>query len=623
MAHTLEINFDGDFDALRRKAEQFRDEQAKKPIRIPVEYVDAKGAGGQTTFAQERQPGALGRTSRGAEIAKPQSSTASQFEVDQHNRQMRQIDEQMRMNERLSNQRFETRIADMGPGGRQAALRSRADSYEDYDPLYAETLRTRAAKTRGGFFGKPSSARMAALGLFAAHEAANFASGLAMFDNPVLNRDSLQSLQTQQQAIEKLSSGIVGGLARGADDFLDYASILGGASTKNMQRGFGILGQYSPMAMQSAQLGAQQAIARLGTQTSLASRGMAMNRDNAVAMYTFDASNRNPMNGFENRREDARFQARQAIQELNDEGTALQLKFNSAQSQEEKNAAEMEINQFNRTSGSRRQAIIDRKVAAINSVGAERGMAIADIERSLPELQAVGEGRFGLANNLAFLRQQQEERARTDVSLWPQLEERQKAQTQARDAEISESIKQRDGSTTSDQLRMSRRFIEADLSDIGEARRVALSKARNFEDVQSINRRFDMDENLRGMSESDQNSTIKMGIQDRRMQLGYALARNSAGVDASGIANQGLEAADQLRKAGKGWAATGELENTKMQLDLYRRSRLEGFESENFSRTYDDISNPKDQEDPAQIMSTIKDQVDRVLQYLAELAGGN
>jgi hypothetical protein len=237
----------------------------------------------------------------------------------------------------------------------------------------------------GGFFGMPGGRRLAMQAMFGAWEVGRAFTASTDFDNPMLNRSAQQTMHTQSSAIQRMGGGILGAVARGGIDVADAISpyVDGVDVGGRTSAGYGLLGRYSPRAMEAAQSQAMAGLEAVSAKTRGYAKELGIRRD--VSGIEAQATNMGIRSPYSRRIAEARSEYSQSISAIDDEGRVLNQRAadNSGPmyNAEEDAKIRAEMNVYNRTSPLRRTAAAHLRDAQEAETKEDRALFIEQTNR--------------------------------------------------------------------------------------------------------------------------------------------------------------------------------------------------------------------------------------------------
>lgn len=120
------------------------------------------------------------------------------------------------------------------------------------------------------------------------------------------------------------------------------------------------------------------------------------------------------------------------------------------------------------------------------------------------------------------------------------------------------------------------------------------------------------------VEESDRRAKIKLGLDTTGEITKALLARDPTGAKVAGQVGSGIGEAKELSNRGYNDFAKQSLQNTFSQLDLTRQQYADQFHSVGLGK-FDDITSPRDVEDPSQVLKEIADGQAKIVQAINAL----
>jgi hypothetical protein len=500
--------------------------------------------------------------------------------------------------------------------GRRAGEREDADEAE-------RQLRER--KNRRGFFDRPSGRSALFLGSMALLETRNIVSAVGMMNNPMLNRTSLESMQTQERAIQQLQSGFAGAIVGGTLGMLDNGSLARGYSTSRLGSGFGVLGRYSPLAMQAAQIGAQEGIGEMES----GSEAIQQRRDAARTTTQMRAETRiiEQRSSYRRRRMQAYERVEQIGEGLSSQAEALEEEVLDADAVGDR----IRSSRANRRLGTLRKTTPDLIEAARRRADAED--SAINVGRDIARRSIIRQGRglrqrmnlnFGRAEEVDFEAGLESEYDAADPELQNEIGYRQNLQRGERIFSGREGIRRREAQTNTTLLRARGKPYTAQIGELAESRKQALQNARyatlnvfgidlSFDERPSINAEYDAKEKLLGAERARESRLLNLQLGGRAASLRQLLdptmrGGNVIGAQAIDIATAGHVQAQQFRDIDRPIQAQQALQNSLLQEQVLGRSYTDSFRAVQFD-TRENFINPRDQEDIGKVLQSIADEV--------------
>ncbi len=524
----------------------------------------------------------------------------------------------IKLEARVRKEAFEERLQTMKPLAASRALADRAEEVEDSDPAYAQRLKTRSQQAfNNSFFGRPKGRALALQMLFGGWEASRALGDVAMFDNPALNRTDSQKLQTSQDVIKRLGTGIYGSIASGLVSAIDLVQGAGGYRTTELQKALGV--QTTPFDFEQATAAAQSGLAKV------AAGSAQIQMRNTLNMQSFRTENQTAAMGSYGTSQQ-KLKANQAYGEAiygyNIQMGQLQDTASTSDNEEERESARRRLNEMQKNKDrfvGDQEGLRDATLRRIERMSELGNLAM---QRMMPELMASTPGE---SKELQFERQLQDKFVDVQMNDPDQLgtlKTLQAGQRYQHQQEIYSRVQGTRAATVAGEQRLGRKYLEANLTELDEQRRQAQENASPQEQA-GIANRFDVAKREMIQQDQDRHKLIGYSQQAKSDQLDALLERNQAKADVAGIVGQDRINIEQYRQQGDLGEARKEGANSLKALALYRQNRMDDFHAEGFSRTYDDISNPKDTEDPKEINKSIDAGVQAIKDILTNLVNNN
>lgn len=545
--------------------------------------------------------------------------------------------------------RFNSRISEMGPNAQRREILARMEGLDPLDDEF-QGLRQRAnaLRRRTGLNTEVLNMGQYMNLIFGGWEVASSFNAAMQFNNPLMNRGALQTMQTQQAAIERMSGGILGSMARGVAGFTDTLSFGDGAAANTIndllgmgagrmfgfgaplqndptkaQRGFGLLGRYSPFAFAAAQSGAQQGIERAQAQVQVAIEA----RDFQTKLF----ENRGQVGAIEARdpftREmrQATNQFGQTFREIQDRQFSLRQQLSLANTIGDTKSAALlvaQINQFDKESPQQFQAAGDLRDAQIRDVEFRRTQTVAAMraKRQASAFSRSGDyllsSLFEIESRFNTHRDQGGrvtsingiERGNPLFDPTFEMYEEQRKQAEAND---DRRILLNQAAIRASAARIARAPLRAQIEELGGQYDAALvGPISSPAELQRINDRFKGLGQEAIQARADQIIDINRNQQSRFRQISSLIQRDPYGAQVEQIVGQSRDEEMQLLRQGLKPQAEAARLLGQRQLDLTKQNYLDAFRGtqlDNSEQLYSVLFSRRDNEDPAEVLRKIRD----------------
>lgn len=325
-------------------------------------------------------------------------------------------------------------------------------------------------RSRGGFFGLPTSSFRGVLGLLGGAEVFGGLNASLIADTETTG-GPLGNLQAQQQAIGRLTSGLFGSAIGGGINAIDL-----GLRAAGNTRG---LGNYSLIGLNQAVEAAGQGVAAARAGAGRVANSLSIQEEITRAN---EAAYNIGTRGTYLRESDAlHFRQRQFERGLDNDLGTLRAQYTAEQDPSRRNELFSQYSQLARNYGPRIDASRVQTNAELEDLRRQAGLRYRTSARSESALQAESEGRFGIAEDRRFAAELSERQAAADEDN-PQVANLQRRlnllATAGREARITSRARSLDRATYADNARLARApEAAARIIELDDEERVALEES--------------------------------------------------------------------------------------------------------------------------------------------------